>query len=58
MCIHITDSLCCIVEINTTLQSNYTPRKINLKKEKNVRYCHVLDMHGKRRKIMTKLVTQ
>ena len=34
MCIHITDSLCCIEEINTTLQSNYTPRKINLKKEK------------------------
>ena len=28
MCIHIADSLCCPVEINTTLQSNYTLMKI------------------------------
>ena len=30
--IQITDSLCCTVETNTTLQSNYIPIKINLKK--------------------------
>ena len=27
ICLLIADSLCCIVEINTTLQSNYTPIK-------------------------------
>ena len=26
------DSFCCTVETNTTLQSNYTPIKINFKK--------------------------
>ena len=31
-CTHIADSLCCIAETNTTLQSNYTPIKIDLKK--------------------------
>ena len=30
--IHIADSLCCTAETNTTLYSNYTPIKINLKK--------------------------
>ena len=36
--IHLTDSLCCTVEANTTLWSNYIPIKINLKinKFKNV----------------------
>ena len=29
ICIHIADSLCCKAEINTILQSNYTPIKIN-----------------------------
>ena len=28
MCTHMADSLCCTVEANTTLQSNYTPIKI------------------------------
>ena len=32
----IADSLCCTVETNTTLQSNYTPIKTNLKKEEVV----------------------
>ena len=31
ICIHIADSLCCTVEMNTTLQSNYTPIKNKLK---------------------------
>ena len=30
------DSLCCTLETNTTLQSNYTPIKINLKKDAGV----------------------
>ena len=29
ICIHIADSLCCTVEGNTILESNYTPIKIN-----------------------------
>ena len=29
ICIYIADSLCCKAEINTILQSNYTPIKIN-----------------------------
>ena len=33
MCRCVTDSLCCTAETNTTLQSNYTPRKINLKRD-------------------------
>ena len=32
VCVCIYDSLCHSVEINTTLQSNYTPIKINFKK--------------------------
>ena len=28
---HLADSLCCAAETNTVLQSNYTPRKNNLK---------------------------
>ena len=32
-CVHIANSLCCTVETSTTLQSNYTPIKINLRKE-------------------------
>ena len=31
MCIRTADSLCSAAEINTTLQSNYTPIKITLK---------------------------
>ena len=31
ICMHIADSLCCTVEMNTTLQSNYTPIKNKLK---------------------------
>ena len=31
--IHTVDSLCCTVETNTTLYSNRTPIKINLKKK-------------------------
>ena len=33
ICVCIAESLCCTVETNTTLQSNYTPIK-NVKKEK------------------------
>ena len=33
--IRMADSLCCTVETNKTLQSNYTPIKTNLLKEKN-----------------------
>ena len=29
VCIHTADSLCCTVETNTILESNYTPIKIN-----------------------------
>ena len=36
ICIHIADSLCCTAETNTTLQSNYTPLKINFKKRVGV----------------------
>ena len=32
ICICIADSLCCTVETNTILQSNYTPIKIFLKR--------------------------
>ena len=32
ICVHITDSLCCTPEMNTTLYINYTPTKT--KKEK------------------------
>mgnify|MGYP007134262717 CR=1 FL=1 len=35
-CIQITDALHCTGETNTTLQSNYTPIKINLKKDAGV----------------------
>ena len=31
ICMHIADSLCCTVEMNTALQSNYTPIKNKLK---------------------------
>ena len=31
-CVPVADSLCCTAETNTTLYSNYTPIKINLKK--------------------------
>ena len=31
ICICMADSFCCTVETNTTLQSNYTPIKINFK---------------------------
>ena len=31
VCTYIADSLCYIAETNTTLQSNYTPIKIDLK---------------------------
>ena len=34
MTYHIADSLCYTVETNTTLESNYTPIKISLKKIK------------------------
>ena len=27
ICVHVADSRCCIAEINTTLKSNYTPKK-------------------------------
>ena len=33
ICICMADSFCCAVEANTTSESNYTPIKINLKKE-------------------------
>ena len=36
LCICIADSLCCIVETNTILSSNYTPIKINFKKELDI----------------------
>ena len=26
-CLHIADSLCCTAKTNTTLESNYTPKK-------------------------------
>ena len=57
--IHVTGSLCCTAETNTTLLSNCTPIKINkykikfrktkrndkLKKKKNIiHYCRVLDI--------------
>ena len=32
ICICIADLLCCTAETNTTLYSNYTLRKVNLKK--------------------------
>ena len=32
ICICMADSFCCTGETNTTLQSNYPPIKINLKK--------------------------
>ena len=32
ICIYIANSLCCIAETNTILQSNYTPIKKKLKK--------------------------
>ena len=32
ICICIADSLCCTVETNTTLQSNYTPIKVKINK--------------------------
>ena len=35
ICIQIGGSLCCTVEINTTLANNYISIKINLKKKKN-----------------------
>ena len=31
ICVHIADSLCCTVETNRTLYSNYTPIKIKKK---------------------------
>ena len=34
ICMCMADSLCCAVEANTTLWSNHTPIKINLKKKK------------------------
>ena len=34
ICIHLTESLCCTYQTNTTLQINYTLIKINLKKLK------------------------
>ena len=34
ICIHITDSLCCIAVTNATLQSNYAKKK-NLEKVEN-----------------------
>ena len=40
-CIHITDSVCCTAETNTTLQSNYTPIKINLRKAKGANWLHI-----------------
>ena len=33
ICVCITDSLCCTSETNTALQINYTPIKINVKKQ-------------------------
>ena len=36
-CIHVAGSCCCTAEINTTLQSKYTPvRKINLTKKESL----------------------
>ena len=40
---HIANSLCCTVETSTTLQSNYTPIKINLRKE--VKLADILIKH-------------
>ena len=34
ICKYIADSLCCIAEMNPTLQSNYTPIKTTKKKKK------------------------
>ena len=35
MCMYIANSLCCIAETNTILQSNYTPIKNKLKIKKD-----------------------
>ena len=40
---YIADSLCCIIETHTTLKSNYTPIKINLKKRKTTSQWHMFD---------------
>ena len=34
ICVHIADALCCTVETNIALQSNYNPIKINFKNRK------------------------
>ena len=40
ICIHTDDSLCCIAETNTTLQSSYTPIKNNEKKNSFYKSLH------------------
>ena len=41
ICTCMADSFCCTVETNTTLQSNYPPIKINLKKEVEIKAKYV-----------------
>ena len=36
ICISVAESLCCTTETNTTLKSNYTPIKINIKKRRSL----------------------
>ena len=54
MCICITDSLFCIAETNTTLEINYTPIKINLKKHNGNALVYLHDQNAKLKKCKIK----